>query len=54
MIFAVTLFYALPLAAIFSGKGLKGIGSATSLRIRDGKTETTDGPCATTKEHLRG
>lgn len=36
------------------GEGLKGIETATSLRIRDGKVETMDGPFATTKEHLGG
>lgn len=36
------------------GEGLQGIETATSLRIRGGKTETMDGPFATTKEHLGG
>jgi hypothetical protein len=40
--------------ALMSGEGLKGIETATSLRIRGGKTETMDGPFATTKEHLGG
>ena len=37
-----------------SGEGLQGVETATSLRIRDGKVETMDGPFATTKEHLGG
>jgi hypothetical protein len=36
------------------GEGLQGIETATSLRIRGGKTETMDGPFAETKEHLGG
>jgi hypothetical protein len=36
------------------GEGLKGVETATSLRVRDGKVETMDGPFATTKEHLGG
>ncbi len=39
---------------LVSGDALKGIETATSLRIRGGKTETMDGPFATTKEHLGG
>ena len=37
-----------------SGEALKGIETATSLRIRGGKVETMDGPFAETKEHLGG
>jgi len=37
-----------------SGEGLQGVETATTLRIRDGKVETMDGPFATTKEHLGG
>jgi hypothetical protein len=37
-----------------SGEGLQGVETATSLRIRDGRVETMDGPFATTKEHLGG
>lgn len=37
-----------------SGEGLKGIETATSLRIRSGKVETMDGPFAETREHLGG
>lgn len=36
------------------GEGLKGIETATSLKIRGGKVETMDGPFAETKEHLGG
>jgi hypothetical protein len=38
----------------FSGEGLQGIETATSLRLRGGKAETMDGPFAETKEHLGG
>lgn len=36
------------------GEGLQGIETATSLRIKGGKTETMDGPFAETREHLGG
>jgi hypothetical protein len=36
------------------GEGLKGIETATSLRIKSGKVETMDGPFAETREHLGG
>ena len=36
------------------GDGLQDIETATSLRIRGGKTETMDGPFAETKERLGG
>jgi hypothetical protein len=36
------------------GDGLKGIETATSLRLKAGKVETMDGPFAETKEHLGG
>ncbi|MBY6083775.1 YciI family protein [Ruegeria arenilitoris] len=36
------------------GEGLKGIETATTLRIRSGKAETMDGPYAETREHLGG
>lgn len=36
------------------GEGLQGVETATSLRVRNGKVETMDGPFATTKEHLGG
>lgn len=36
------------------GEGLQGVQTATSLRIRGGRTETMDGPFAETREHLGG
>lgn len=36
------------------GEGLQGVETATSLRLREGKVETMDGPFATTREHLGG
>ena len=42
-------------AGVFvAGDGLQGVETATSLRIRGGKTETMDGPFAETKEQLGG
>ena len=38
----------------FSGEGLQGVETATSLKLRGGKVETMDGPFAETKEHLGG
>ena len=37
-----------------AGEGLKPVETATSVRVRGGKTETMDGPFAETKEHLGG
>ena len=37
-----------------SGDALKGVETATSLRIKSGKVETMDGPFAETREHLGG
>lgn len=37
-----------------SGAPLQPINMATTIRIRNGKTITTDGPFAETKEHLVG
>lgn len=37
-----------------AGDPLQGIDTATSVRVRDGKTTTTDGPFAETKEQLGG
>ena len=37
-----------------AGEGLKPVETATSVRVRNGKTETMDGPFAETKEHLAG
>lgn len=36
------------------GSPLQPINTATTVRIRNGKTLTTDGPFAETKEHLAG
>ena len=40
--------------AFVAGDGLKPVETATSVRVRGGKTETMDGPFAETKEHLAG
>jgi hypothetical protein len=40
--------------AMRGGEGLQGVETATSVRVRQGKVETMDGPFATTKEHLGG
>ncbi len=37
-----------------SGEALKPTSTATSVRVRDGKTLTTDGPFAETREQLGG
>jgi hypothetical protein len=37
-----------------SSSGLSPIADATTVRVRDGKTLTTDGPFAETHEHLGG
>ena len=37
-----------------AGDGLDPTSSATTVRVRDGKTLTTDGPFAETKEQLGG
>jgi hypothetical protein len=39
---------------LLSGEGLQGVETATTLRIKDGKVETMDGPFAETREHLGG
>lgn len=39
---------------IRGGEGLQGVETATSLRVREGRVETMDGPFAETKEHLGG
>jgi hypothetical protein len=41
-------------ATILAGEGLTGVETATTLRERGGKVETTDGPFAETREHLGG
>ena len=37
-----------------SGEALQPVQSATTVRVRDGKMSTTDGPFAETKEQLGG
>ena len=37
-----------------AGAGLKPVDTATTVRVRGGKTLTTDGPFAETKEQLSG
>jgi hypothetical protein len=37
-----------------AGDALQGIRTATTVRVREGKTVTTDGPFAETKEQLGG
>ena len=37
-----------------AGERLKPIATATTVRVRDGKTLTTDGPFAETREQLAG
>ena len=37
-----------------AGEGLHPINAATTVRVRDGKTLTTDGPFAETREQLGG
>jgi hypothetical protein len=39
---------------IKGGNALKSTGTATTVRVRDGKRLTTDGPFAETKEQLGG
>jgi hypothetical protein len=41
-------------SAILGGHALKPTSSATTVRVRDGKRLTTDGPFAETKEQLGG
>jgi len=36
------------------GEALQPVSTATTVRVRDGKTTTTDGPFAETKEQLGG
>ena len=37
-----------------AGEALHGVEAATTVRVRDGETQITDGPFAETKEHLGG
>ncbi len=39
---------------IKGGDGLQPVSTATTVRVRDGKTMTTDGPFAETREQLGG
>ena len=39
---------------IRGGDGLHGVATATTVRVREGRTLTTDGPFAETKEQLAG
>ncbi|MGI8827916.1 MAG: YciI family protein [Chloroflexota bacterium] len=39
---------------IAGGDALQRVETATTVRVRDGKTQTTDGPFAETKEQLGG
>ncbi len=40
--------------SLIAGEALQPTSTATTVRIRDGKTATTDGPFAETKEQLGG
>ena len=40
--------------AYIAGEGLKPVSTATTVRVRNGKTTHTDGPFAETKEQLGG
>jgi hypothetical protein len=37
-----------------AGDPLQGVDAATTVRVRDGRRTTTDGPFAETREHLGG
>ncbi len=39
---------------IRGGDALRGVATATTVRVREGQTLTTDGPFAETKEQLNG
>ena len=39
---------------LHAGEALQPVSTATTIRVRDGKTITTDGPFAETKEQLGG
>ena len=39
---------------LLSNTGLQGVDAATTVRVRDGETQITDGPFAETKEVLAG
>ena len=40
--------------ALVAGDALQPVSTATTVRVRDGKTVTTDGPFAETREQLGG
>ena len=40
--------------AMVAGDPLQPVATATTIRVRDGKVQTTDGPFAETKEQLGG
>jgi len=40
--------------AFVDNRGLAGTDAATTVRVRDGETQVTDGPFAETKEYLAG
>ena len=40
--------------AMVAGDPLQPVSTATTIRVRDGKVQTTDGPFAETKEQLGG
>jgi len=40
--------------ALVSNQGLRGVEASTTVRVRDGETQLTDGPFAETKEHFAG
>lgn len=40
--------------ALLAGERLRPVSDATSVRVRDGKTEVLDGPFAETREQLGG
>ena len=39
---------------LLAGEALNGVNTATTVRVRNGKVETMDGPFAETKEQLGG
>jgi hypothetical protein len=42
-------------AGVFvAGEALQGLDSATTVRVRNGETQITDGPFAETKEYING
>jgi len=56
-VFSEYMVYSKEMAAAGAMKGgasLQPVATATTIRVRDGKTKTTDGPFAETKEQLGG